>query len=504
MRALPGVVMSVLESIRKGTDSTSTRVLIGVTVAFFIYWSAGSGDKGQTSIYATVNGATITDSDFRRAFVNAARQEGRNLSDSEEQDLGGRILTGLIEEEALVQEAARLGVAVSEVEVAREVVKIPSFASADGKFDEKTYLKLLKANNLTRGGFEASVHRSLLVQKLADLASRSVSTTEAELREAYTKEGTTLDLSFVRLPVAAFLAGISVSDADRDAFATQNGDRVKIRYDESFTRFYDLPKRYQLRTILLKTDLPGADEAAVRARLDAIRTEAAAGADFATLARRWSEDLSASNGGSLGLQALAQLDAAIATAADAAGAGKVTEVVKTDRGLQVLLVESIEAARVIPLDEARSELATAMLREERAPAVIDTFAAQVLQAWKDTGAAPVAMLEERQLALDTTGPFTLGDPQIPRLGADPALRKAIEAAPAGYVVPLPMKVKDTVFVVGIGARTDADPAQFDASRTMIAGRLLAERRSSFLEQWRADVVAAATITRRAEEKPAGD
>ncbi len=488
--------MSVLENLRKGTDSTTTRVLIGAVVAVFIFWGVGQGTGDKTSIYASVNGQAISDNDFRRAYTRQARAAGRNLTEDEEKDLSSTVLTGLVEEEALVQEADRLGISVSEEEVAREVVKIPDFVK-DGKFDEKTYLRLLKANGLSRGQFESSLRRSLLIQKMMDLASHAVAVTEAELKSEYLKQETTLDLAFVRLPTTAFLDDVVVTDADRDAFLLQNADRVKARYDEGFDRFYNLPKRYQLRTILLRTDLPGTDEAAVLARAEAVRAEAAAGADFAELAKRWSEDLSASNGGLLGLQAQDQVDPALVAAADTAGVGKVSAVVKTSRGLQILLVEQIDAAQVITLDEAKPEIATAMLKEERAPAVIDAFAARVIEAWKASGAPPVELLAEKRLAVDTTGAFSLADPEVPRLGDSPDLRQQIETAPAGYVVPVPLKLKDTVFVVSVAERTEADPARFEDTRAMLEGRLVAQRRAAFLEQWRADVVARATIERNA-------
>ncbi|MDP2316100.1 MAG: SurA N-terminal domain-containing protein [Pseudomonadota bacterium] len=487
--------MSVLENLRKGTDSTATRLLIGVVVAVFIFWGAGNNGNSDNVIYASVNGQSISDSDFRRAYKLQARQADRNLTEDEQKDLEGRVLTSLIEEEALVQEADRLGISVSEEEVARDLVKIPSFLGADGKFDEKTYLRLLKANGMNRGQFELSVHRGLLVQKLADFASRSVAISEQELRAEYQKQETTLDLAFVRLPIVAFLDDVTVTDADRDAFVTQNADRIKARYDESYDRFYNLPKRFQLRTILLRTDLPGADEAAVQARAEAVRAEASSGADFEELAKRWSEDLSASSGGLLGLQAKDQIDPALVTAAEAAGKGKVSSVVKTGRGLQILLVEDIQDAKVITLDEAKPDIAVSMLKEERAPAVVEAFAGKVIEAWKANGSPPTELLATRRLTADTTGEFSLADPEVPRLGESPELRQQIEKAPMGYVVPVPLKLKDNVFVVSVAARTEADPTRFEDTRTMLEGRLVAQRRAAFLEQWRADVVSRAKIER---------
>lgn len=486
--------MSVLESFRKGTDSTTTRLMIGVIVAVFIFWGVGSGSGDKTSIYASVNGVTITDSDFRRAYVPAARQAGRNLTEDEEKELGARVLTSLIEEEAMIQQAKKLGITVSDDEVVREYVRIEAF-QVDGKFDEKTYLKLLKANNLSRAQFEGDLRRDLVVRKLYDLAAYGVTVTEAEARAAYLLDETTLDLAFVRLPTTAFLDDVVVSDADRDAFVTANGDKLKARYDEGYERFYNLKKRYQLRTILLRTDLPGTEEAEVQARAEAVRKELVDGGDFETLAKRWSEDLTASNGGQLGVQAVDQIEAAITSAADAAGVGKVTEVVKTSRGLQIFLVEKIEDARVISFDEAKNDIAVALLKEERAPAAAEAFAAKVIEAWKAGGAPPAELLAEQGLAPDSTGEFSLGDPEVPRLGDDATLRQQIEKAPAGYVVPVPLKLKDNVFVVNVASRVDADPNKFAEGRAAIEGRLKAQRRAAFVEQWKSDVLAQAKVER---------
>src|SRR5688572_10326476 len=106
--------MSVLENLRKGTDSTSTRLMVGVVVLVFIFWGAGNSGGDKTAIYAEVNGESITDTEFRRAFNNAARASERTLSDAEEKELAGNVLDELVEREALHQEAERLKIFVSD------------------------------------------------------------------------------------------------------------------------------------------------------------------------------------------------------------------------------------------------------------------------------------------------------------------------------------------------------------------------------------------------------
>lgn len=489
--------MPILENLRKGTDSASTRILIGVVAAVFIFWGVGSNRGQKTSIYAEVNGQSITDTEFRRAFSTRARMLGRNLTEEEESQLATQVLQELIDAEALVQEAKRLGVSVSDEEVAREVVKVDAFQK-DGKFHEKTYEKALKANGMSRGVYEANLRRSLTLQKLIDLAGLGVAVTDAELEQAYKARETTLGLTYVRLPTAAFLEDIPVADAERDAFVQQNGDKLKARYDELHDRQFDLPKRYQLRTILLRTDLAGMDKDAVRKKAEEIRAQAAGGADFADLARAWSEDLTASNGGSLGMQAVSQIDPVVATAADKAGKGKVSEVVETGRGYQILLVEDLQEAREIPFEEARNELAVAMIREERAPEVVRAYAQKIVDAWKATGEPPRDLTEPKKLPVDTTGDFSLEEPQIPRIGEAPELRAAAMAAPVGQVLPAPFVVKGTTYVVAVTDRSEADMARFAEAKPMLRAQLLAQRQAEVLEAWTADVKARAKIEQHAK------
>jgi parvulin-like peptidyl-prolyl isomerase len=306
-----------------------------------------------------------------------------------------------------------------------------------------------------------------------------------------------VDLTFVRLPQTAFLSDIPVSDAERDAYVTQNADKLKGKYDELFDRFYNLPKRYEVSTILLRTDIAGIDKEEVRKRADAVHAEAVAGKDFAQLAKTWSEDLTAGNGGDLGTQAANQLDPVLVDAADKTGAGKISDVVETGRGFQILKVGKIEEARQVPFDEAKNDLAVSAIREEKVGQVVKDYAAKIIDAWKTTGQPPRELTEPKKLAVDSTGAFSLDTTDIPHIGESPELHAMLAGTPAGTVVPLPVDVKGTLFVVQVTTRHDADMTQFEAQKPMLSAQLKVQRQMAFFDQWRQDVVARAKVEREA-------
>jgi peptidyl-prolyl cis-trans isomerase D len=483
--------MSVLENLRKGTDSAGTRLLIGVVVIAFIFWGyyRRTPRAEESSTYASVNGVAIKDSEYRMEYAQKRHQLGHDLSPEEE----GQVIQDLIDKEALVQEARRLGITVSGDEVARYIRKMDIFKGDAGEFSEKVYEKFLKGNQMSHARFEDRVWRQLLLEKLYDFATLGVSVSDAEARSTFAEHQTQIELAVVRLPVTAFLEKITVSDADRDAYIQQNADKIKARYDAAYDLHYNLPKRYQLSEILLRTDVPGMDKAAVQAKAEQIRKDAEGGADFAELARTWSEDLTASNGGSLGKQAANQLDPAIVAAADAAGAGHIAAVADTSRGLAVVKVEGIEDAKVIPLSDAQNDIAVSLIREERAPAEVSAFATKLISAWQAAGAPPRELIDEIGVPVDSTGKFSLSETEIPRLGNIPEVKAMLPTAKAGAVLATPITVKGTTTVVGVTSVDAPDMAMYDSIAPLVKAQLLRVRREIFFEQWQADVVARSKV-----------
>lgn len=495
--------MSFLDTLRQGTDSTATRVLLGLVAVAFIVGIGGRNRQGKTEIYAVVDGQAVTKSEFDQTMRMAARQSGKNLSDSERNALAGDVLEMLIVQEVLLQQASELHIGVSDGEIARMLKAQPNFQK-DGKFDQQTYEHELRDRGYSAERFEELQRRDMLLQKVQEIAQAGVTVTEAEVRAAWETRSTGYDLRYVRLPMLAFLDDVPVTDADRDTFIAANKDTIKKRYDEAFERSYNLPKRYTLSEIVLRTDTPGADKAATKAKADEIAAKAAAGADFAELARTFSEDLTASSGGNLGQRAPAQLDPVLVTAADAAGVGKVSPAVETGRGFEIILVNAIDEAHVVPLEEAEKDIAASMIRESKVTDLQRAYAAKIVEAWTATREVPRDLTEAKKLAVDDTGEFALDSREIPGLGAQPTLRAALAGAKVGDVLPVPFENKGTLFVVSLSKRIDPAPEDYAVQGAAIRGALLAERQRDFFEQWKTALVAEAGVTRNVNFKGDGE
>lgn len=483
--------MALLESFRKGTDSTSTRVFIGLVLLFFVAWGGG-GIEDASKIVATVDGVAITQTERDRSYREMARRFG-NMSPEQEETVAAQVLQKLIREEVIIAEAKRQGITVSSSEIARQIRKIEAFQDEKGAFDERLYKERVRRLGYTAGQFEDRMRRDLLVQRFNELVSYSAVVTRQEVDEQVRAQATNLEVAYVRLSTTQFYDDVVIADAERDTYAAANADAIKKSYDEDYDRFYNLPKRYQLSLILLRNDVAGTTMEDLRSRAEQVRALAEGGADFADLARRFSEDLTAQNGGSLGLRPAAQFDPAEVAAADAAGVGKVTAVVETTRGLEILKVEAMEDAKVISLAEATPDIAVKLMRAERVGPVLTEFANKVLANWTDAATPPLELLGSQGATVEVTESFVLGAGEVPGIGKEAELMAALADAKSGAVLPKTFSVRGSTVLVAVKSRTEPNEAEMETRRSLVEARLRAEREQEMFTRWVDDRVAQAKV-----------
>ena len=156
------------------------------TIAFvgagFVGW--GSYDYGKSSsTVAVVGDKEIPLSDLQNEYSALYSQYQQMFGESFNKELAEQLkledaaLQRIIQKYLLISYASDLGLAVTDKEVAREIVKISSFLK-NGKFDKNTYMSVLKQNRRTSKEFEAQLKQDLLVAKVQNIFASSLSTKE--------------------------------------------------------------------------------------------------------------------------------------------------------------------------------------------------------------------------------------------------------------------------------------------------------------------------------------
>ncbi|WP_324754460.1 peptidyl-prolyl cis-trans isomerase [Roseovarius sp. Pro17] len=195
----------------------------------------GLGGFGVTNLGGGITrigsvGETVLDvNDYARALrqeVNAATAEtGKPLPfiEAEAQGLPQRVLSRLVAQAALEDEAARMGISVGDATLSRQIMDIPGFQGVSGAFDREGYRFALERAGLSESEFEQNMRAetaSTLVQG-AVIAGISAPSAYTDTLLNYIAEER--DVTYATLGRGDLSTGLPVpSDADLEAYYQAN------------------------------------------------------------------------------------------------------------------------------------------------------------------------------------------------------------------------------------------------------------------------------------------
>jgi parvulin-like peptidyl-prolyl isomerase len=468
-------------------------VFAAVVVSFVGFY--GTRPNDTTGVVATVNGQKIMGTEFSRVYQGALRQkqayEGRSLTNAEEKALQEDVKQGMIEQEVLLQEALHMGLEVSDSEVAAIIFE--NFQDEDGKYDEEVFQRSLKRSQLSQDSYVAMQRKAITREKLRSIVLMGASISEPALQAAFVEENTRVDLTTVRIRPSNFNDDVVITDEERAAWLIEYEELVKQSYKRDFERLYKHPEKATLRMIRLGVLNDGLGVADLLPKMNQIREEVEAGADFAELAKKWSEDPSAMRNGDLGERAVAQLSKDVADAISGLEIGSVTRVIPGDNDVRLYKLEARTEPFEDALEDVRNDIADRLIREERVPGLAATFAEDALLGeWTSAGEPPTELLTSKRLFARPTGEISVKSDGSPFSPPAAMLQQARKAEP-GTVFPEVFEVDGTLWVAQLTARTDADLDLYASQRDEIRESVLWQRRQEFFTAWVADLIARATI-----------
>jgi peptidyl-prolyl cis-trans isomerase C len=283
---------------------------------------------GDRSIVAKVNGVGISQEEFDRDWTSYLKNKGGGApgaQDSPERVSGMKqeVLDALIGRELLWQEAQQKKIAADQARVAEEMEKAKkNFPS------NEEYVKRLAESGFTESSFKDYLTRIFTIQRLI----------EAEIAK-----------------------GVTVSDKDVHDFYVAHPEAMRT------------PEQVHARHILVKVD-PKADAAAkeaARKKIEGILKEAKGGADFAELAKKYSDCPSKEKGGDLGSFQRGQMVKPFEEAAFSQKPGTISGVVETEFGYHIIKVEERTDASTVPEKEVSDRIREFLKYQKTNQAVTD-------------------------------------------------------------------------------------------------------------------------------------
>jgi peptidyl-prolyl cis-trans isomerase D len=429
-----------------------------VVLAFIVFYIPdilglrGSGaDATSGETIASVEGRAITSGEFRRTYqaqLQAYRSAyGSNMSEQLLKQLGieQQILQQMVDEQASLAEARRLGIEVSDEEVRQRIFAIPAFQDNGRFIGEQRYQQLLRMQRppLSPSDFEDGIRRNLTVEKLRASLTDWLSVPDKELEQEYRRRNDKVKLAVVSFTADKFRSQVNATDQEIASYFDGHKNDFKIpekrkikfllidvdalrakvvvpeadvrrAYDDNVEQ-YSTPEQIRASHILLKTE--GKDDAAVKAKIEDILKQAKAGADFGELAKKYSEDDSnAKNGGDLDYFGRGKMVPEFDAVAFTLQPGQISDVVKTQFGYHIIKLTDKKTGTTRPFAELRQQLTDQLSYERAQTQAADLAASLEKQISKPADLDKVA--KAQGLTVQESGFFARDEP-IAGLGPSP-------------------------------------------------------------------------------------
>lgn len=401
----------MLQVFRKHAYSWGTRALLWCLIAaFVIFFGGGLSYFAQVRPVASVDCYTyfhlytwpgcrniLSDQvdheagNIRKAVQNTRGADAQAILQSV--NLREMAVESLIEQIVVEREAHRIGLKVSDDDLARAIASQAVFQE-NGRFNPELYGQILRDNGIAPADFESETRGKILADTLRRTVTSAVQVSPEEARAEFNRFGEKLSLAYIEFPAANF-ANSRPTDKEVAAFYQDNKEtfrepeRVKIdfiRYDpialapktppsdNSIEEYYEQnlktefshPEKIRVRHILIAVpaDASAADKAAAKAKAQDLLQKIKNGGSFAELAKEDSDDPgSKQNGGELGYISKGELVKPFEEVAFTLKPGQLG-LAETQFGYHVIQVEDVKGATVETIDEARPQIVTALKEQE--------------------------------------------------------------------------------------------------------------------------------------------
>jgi len=346
------------------------------------------------------------------------------------------VLDKLIDEELIVFAAQQKGLKVSDAVLADAVKKLPDFQNEKGVFDILKYKSFLAGRGMTETQVDELIRKGIERQMVPGTIVGSSMASDAEVESYIKLERQTRDLRYLPIPALAVAQPSPIASEinawyKKNSSRYRNDEKVTIEYVEingaslpvketaDEASLLDLYKKQinAYRTadqkmasnifFAVAKDAPAtAANTALAKANNVAKLARVPGADFASLAKQYSEDEgSKDSGGDLGAVEPGLLDPAVEKAFAGLQVGQVSDPIRSADGYNVIFYRENVAGEARSFEEVRPELEASYFERERETVLNKTVEQLTDAAYKDPAALVV---EAKKMGLTPlrAGPFT--------------------------------------------------------------------------------------------------
>lgn len=445
-------------------------VVICVAMVMFLI-PQGSGSDSSTPLYsqtvATVEGTAITGGDLTAKLQQVG--QGQQLPAQLLPMLGQQVLRNLITQQAVADQAQRMGFAPTTDEIVAAARQQVPQLYPDGKYvGDAMAAQIVAQGQMTLPQFQEQLRQSLMISKIYNLVTDPVRVSDLEVQKQFETDNEKATLDYALIKPADLVSQVQVTPAALDAYYKQHqaeynsperrklevalaataqiaatiqvSDAAVHQYYMQNISQYTHPEQVKASHILIKypdTTPTAAEIATTKQKAeDVLKQVQANPKGFADLAKKYSQDdASAPQGGELGFIQKNQTVANFEKAAFSLPVGQISGLVQTEYGFHIIKVEAHTPANVQSEASVHDEIVQQLQRDQ----ALDREQNLMNRAAELAQTQPLAAVA-KQLGLQyfATGALSKTDP-ITGIGIDPDFENAAFSTSAGALT-APVKV----------------------------------------------------------------
>ncbi|MEE4243082.1 MAG: SurA N-terminal domain-containing protein [Desulfopila sp.] len=448
----------MLQILRNKAQSIIIQIIVVIIALVFIFWGVGTNLMNNREAAIVVNDEEISFQDYQmaydRMYNSLQNQFGASIPQELLESFGikNQVINQLIQEALLRQGAAEMGIHVSSSEVQETIKNMPQFQE-NGTFNLERYTTLLNANGFTPVSFEESMRHDILSQKAQmTIGGFATTVTDFEILDLYRLEKSSVAVKYAEVSAADYVDEAVIDEklleewytTVQDNYKTEREIKLKFLdfsydtvgqmvsvdqetieqyYRENVTEFMEAEQR-RARHILFPADENSTAEVHnnQKKKAEEILELARDGANFAELARKYSEGPSKDQGGDLGFFSQDQMVTPFADAAFSLEKGGISDIVQTSFGYHIIKIEEITPAVTRPMEEVQ-ETIRAKLQADQARPLAFQAANEAYEGIISAGSLEAYLQANQQARLQETEFFDRRNPPE-SIGNDPKFLNA--------------------------------------------------------------------------------
>ena len=501
-------MFDLFRSRAKAVRITLGAMLGVVSLSMLVYLIPGTGvtaaDSSSDQVIAEIGKSTVTVGEVQQDLRNVLQNQ--RLPPEFASTYIPQLVDQAISERAVAYQAQQLGFRISDRDLANTLRSFP-FAS----LPPDQYQQYVQQNfQITVPDFEENVRVKSYEDEIQNIVAEGVIVTPAEVQAEYRSRNEKIKVDYISFAQAKVTADLKATPEEINAYFAKNkgffnmpetrnlqlivADQAKVAetiqvtdaqvqdYYNAHRDEYRTQERVHARHILLSiTNKPKDEVPKIQAQAEALDKQVKGGADFADLAKKFSNDPgSAQKGGDLGWVSRGQMVKNFEDAVFTLKPNEISNVVTTEYGFHIIQVLEKQPAHLQSLDEVKPAIIATLKNQtvfDRMQELADKAHAELVK----TPQNAQQIATELNLEFVNVPNYAPGSP-IAQLGTDSQVGAAVQGMKAGEVSDV-LQAGNKLAVAVVTGIQPAHPAQLSEVENQVrqnylqgeATRIIAEK-----------------------------